>query len=101
MAFATEDGPQVEPVTVVFKDGTYLIGTASKTASHLTIGDEVVLVVDDGVQFFDLRATYVRARVQPLREMKGPESDSFWFEVRPTRTVAWDYARIREADDAS
>ena len=99
VTFVSADGPQVEPVTVLFKEESYLVGMPSSAASHLTAGEEVVLVVDDGIQFFDLRAIYVRGHVQPLREEEGLVSDSFWFEVRPTRTVAWDYARIREVDD--
>ena len=98
VAFITDGGPQAEPVTLLFKDDSYLIGMPSSAASHLTAGEEVVLVVDDGVQFFDLRAIYVRGHVQPLRELEDPKSNLFWFEVQPTRTVAWDYARIREVD---
>ena len=35
------------------------------------------------------------------RAIDGLPSDCFWFEVQPTRTVAWDYGRIREVDDES
>jgi hypothetical protein len=101
VAFVTDHGPQAEPVSLLFKDGRYLIGMPSTAASHVTAGEELVLVVDDGVQFFDLRAIYVRGRVKPLPEIESPPSDVIWFEVEPTRTVAWDYARIREVDDES
>jgi len=101
VAFITDDGPQAEPVNVRVKDDHCVVGIPSRAASHLTVGEEVVLVVDDGVQFFDLRAIYVRGHVQPLGEIEGPNSDSFWFEVQPMRTVAWDYARIREVPDES
>jgi hypothetical protein len=101
LAFAGDEGPQVEPVSVLFKDDRYLVGMPSSAASHPTVDEEVVLLVDDGVQFFDLRAIYVRGHVHPLGGVKYLSSDFFWFEVRPTRTVAWDYARIREVDDES
>jgi hypothetical protein len=101
VAFTSDEGPQVELVTVLFKDDRYLVGMPSSAASHLTVHQEVVLLVDDGVQFFDLRAIYVRGHVQPLGGMEGLAGDFFWFEVQPTRTVAWDYARIREIDDES
>jgi hypothetical protein len=101
VAFITDDGPYVESVTVTFKDDRYVVGIATSAASQLTSGDEVVLLVDDGVQFFDLRAIYVRGHFRPLGEAEGPTSDAFWFEVQPTRTVAWDYASIREVDDES
>jgi hypothetical protein len=103
VAFTSDEGPQVEPVTVLVKDDRYLVGMPSRAASHLTIHQEVVLVVDDGSQFFDLRAIYLRGHVQPLDRSGDLPADFFWFEVQPTRTVAWDYARIREseADDES
>jgi hypothetical protein len=101
VAFASDDGPQVELVTVLVKDDRYLVGMPSSAASHLTVHEEVVLLVDDGCQFFDLRAIYVRGHVQPLVGVEGLAGDLFWFEVQPTATVAWDYARIREVDDES
>jgi hypothetical protein len=101
VAFASDEGPQAELVTVLFKDDRYLVGMPSTAASHPTVDEEVVLLVDDGVQFFDLRAIYVRGHVQPLAGVKYLSGDVFWFEVQPTRTVAWDYARMREVDDES
>ncbi len=99
VAFTDDDGARVEPVTLLFKDDCYLVGMPSNAANHLTASDEVVLLVDDGVQFFDLRAIYVRGHVELLGEPE--EGDLFWFAVRPMRTVAWDYARIRAVDDES
>ena len=101
LAFAGDEGPQVELVTVLFTEDRYLVGISSSAASHLTVHQEVVLLVDDGVQFFDLRAIYVRGYVQPLDGVESLAGDYFWFEVLPTRSVAWDYARIREVDDES
>jgi hypothetical protein len=99
VAFAGDEGPHVDPVTLLCKDGRYLVGMSSSAASHPTLHEEVVLLVDDGCQFFDLRAMYVRGHMEPPGEMEHPAPDDFWFEVEPTRTVAWDYARIREVDD--
>jgi hypothetical protein len=101
LAFASDEGPQAELVTVLFKDDRYLVGMPSSAASYLAVDEEVVLLVDDGVLFFDLRAIYVRGHVQPLGEVAGLAGDFFWFEVQPTRTVAWDYARMRKVDDES
>jgi|ERR1700722_12263243 hypothetical protein len=101
LAFASDEGPRVELVTVVFKEDRYLVGMPSSAASHLTAHQEVVLLIDDGVQFFDLRAIYVRGHVQPLSGVEGLADDSVWFAVQPTRSVAWDYARMREVDDES
>jgi hypothetical protein len=101
ISFASDEGPRVEPVTVLFKDDRYLVGMPSSAASHPTVDEEVVLLIDDGVQFFDLRAIYVRAHVQPLGGVEGLAGDLFWFALQPARTVAWDYARMREVDDES
>jgi hypothetical protein len=101
VTFASDAGPRVELVTVVCKDDRYLVGMPSGAANHLTAHQEVVLLVDDGVQFFDLRAIYVRGHVQPLGGVEGLADDFFWFAVQPTRSVAWDYARMREVDDES
>jgi hypothetical protein len=101
VAFASDEGPQAEPVTLLVKDDRYLVGMSSTAASHLAAHEEVVLLVDDGFHFFDLRAVYVRGHVHPLGGVEGLAGDFVWFEVQPTRTVAWDYARIRELDDES
>lgn len=101
VAFASDEGPQAELVTVLFKDDRCLVGMPSGAASHLTAHEEMVLLVDDGVQFFDLRAIYIRGHVQPLGGADDMAGDFVWFEVQPTRTVAWNYARIREVDDES
>ena len=101
VAFAGDEGPRTEPVSVLVKDDRYLVGVPSSAASHPTVDEEVVLVVDDGLQFFDLRAIYVRGHVQLLDEMEGLAGEMFWFAVQPTRAVAWDYAHIREVDDES
>jgi hypothetical protein len=99
VAFAGEEGPEAELATVLFRDDRYLVGMPPSTASHLTAHQEVVLLIDDGVQFFDLRAVYIRGHVQPQRGVEGLAAEFVWFDVQPTRTVAWDYARMREVDD--
>lgn len=101
VAFASDEGPRTEPVILRYKDGRYLVGMPSTAASHPTVDHEVVLVVDGGFHFFDLRAIYIRGHVHPLNAQESPAGDFFWFEVQPTRAIAWDYARIREVDDES
>ena len=101
VAFADDEDPQAELVTVLFRNDRYLVGMPWCAATHTTDHDEVVLLVDEGFQFFDLRAIYVRGHVQPLGEVEGLPGDFFWFVVQPTRTVAWDYGRMREMDDES
>ena len=59
----------------------------------------VVLLVDDGVQFFDLRAVYIRGHTRPAPATTDLTPELSWWEVRPSRVVAWDYARMREVQD--
>jgi hypothetical protein len=102
VAFVTEAGPHVEPVTVVCKDDRFFVGLSPNAVMHLRGQTEAVLVIDDGLQFFDLRAVYVRGYLHPRDGMEdnGNRADDYvWFVIGPTRTVAWDYARIREVAD--
>ena len=101
LAFADDECPQAEPVMVVFRDDRYLVGIPRSAAAHPAAHDEVVLLVDEGSHFFDLRAIYLRGHVQPLGQMEGLPKDFVWFAFRPRRTVAWDYGRMREVDDES
>lgn len=101
LAFADGEGPHVEPVTLVCREGDYLVGMHPSAAADLEADQEAVLIIDDGVQFFDLRAIYVRGRCRPSDQLAGLADDFAWFAVTPTRTVAWDYARIRKVDDES
>ena len=54
-----------------------------------------------GGRFFDLRSLYVRGHARSASAPRGVDADLGWIEVVPTRTVAWYYGRMREADDAT
>jgi hypothetical protein len=59
----------------------------------------VVLLVDEGVYFFDLCAVYVRGHAQPAEPPIGAHAGHTWFELIPLKTVAWDYGTLREVTD--
>lgn len=83
--------PVAEPVTVQFEDGRFLIH--ARAPLPLDRSDEAVLVVDDGLYYFDLRAVYVRGSPRPV---DGPSGDTgAWFEIEPTKLTCWDYGRLR------
>ena len=92
VAFIYNGQPQIEPVHLRYQNGRYLIGI-EPPASAPNPSDEVVLIVDDGVLFFELRAVYVRgvARSAP----SSRQDDVRWVEVEPSRTSSWDYGRMR------
>ena len=62
IAFATDQGPQSQPVILVWREDRYLVGIPDHASNQPHSGEEVVLLVDEGVHFFDLRAVYIRGR---------------------------------------
>ncbi len=99
IAFAHEEGPQALPITVTWWDRRYLIGISQTADPQPDPGQEVVLLVDEGVYFFDLRALYIRGNVQPTQPRPGATPGYTWFEVIPAKVVAWDYGTLHEVDD--
>ena len=101
LAFASDDRPHAQPIAFVWLDGRYLAGIPEATNLQPGVDQEVVLLVDEGVQFFDLRAIYIRGRVKPAETPAGAPADRTWVEVIPLKTVAWDYGTLREVTDES
>jgi len=101
LAFAGDYRPHAQPIAFVWRDGRYLVGISAKADLQPAIDQEVVLLVDEGVQFFDLRAIYIRGRVKPVEAPQGVPAGRTWFEVIPLKTVAWDYGTLREVQDES
>jgi len=99
IAVAGHDGPRIETATVAFRDGRYLVGVPAESTALPADGEEIVLLVDEGCQYFELRALYVRGRVAPPAETEHLGEDSAWLVVEPARVTAWDYGRMQETDD--
>ncbi len=101
LAWACDHGPYAQPIAFVWHDGRYLAGIPAESDLRPSADQEVVLLVDEGVYFFDLRAIYIRGRVQPAETPNGAPAGRTWFEVIPLKTVAWDYGTLREVQDES
>ena len=101
IAFASDHGPQAQPIVLVWHDGRYLAGIPEDADHRPGSGHEVVLLIDEGVHFFDLRAIYIRGQVKPAEAPGGAPVGRTWFEVVPLKTVAWDYGTLREVRDES
>jgi hypothetical protein len=99
IGFAHGDEPQAQPVNLVWRDERYFIGLPPAAAYQPENGQEAVLLVDEGVYFFDLRAIYIRGLLQPTLAPAGAPTGSTWYELTPTKTVAWDYGTLHEVDD--
>ncbi len=96
LAYASDHGPQALPVGLVWKAGRYLVHISANIDPPPIAGQEVVLLVDEGIYYFDLRAIYVRGVVQPAEPPPGAPPGYTWLEVVPQKTVAWDYGMMRE-----
>ena len=95
MSFAVESRPWVEAVPFRYDKGRFLVrvGKGSRFPSD---GAEVVLVVDEGVLFFYLRAVYIRGTTATAEPTANGERK--WLEVKPTKVSSWDYGRMRVSD---
>ena len=99
IAFATEHGPQSQPVMLMWRNDRYLVGIPENAAQQPGPGQEVVLLVDEGLYFFDLRAIYVRGHVQAVEAPREVSAGCTWVEVAPVKIVAWDYGMLHEVSD--
>jgi len=101
LSFACNDGPYAQPIAFLWQDGRYLVGIPETENLRPAIDHEVVLLVDEGVYFFDLRAICIRGHVKPAEAPNGAPAGRIWLEVIPLKTVAWDYGTLREVHHGS
>jgi len=94
LAYAQAAGPCALPIAFVWRHDRYFVGLPAPT--DLQADQEVVLLIDEGMHFFDLRAVYLRGRVKPVDPPLNAPADQAWFEVLPTKVVAWDYGTLHE-----
>ncbi len=101
ICFACDHGPQAQTIVLMWQDGRYLADIPEDADRRPSSGQEVVLLIDEGVHYFDLRAIYIRGRVKPTEAPRGAPAGHTWLEVVPLKTVAWDYGMLREVRDES
>ncbi len=99
LSFASDLGPQTQPVGLLWHEGRYLVNIPEEADPQPVPGQEVVLLVDEGVYYFDLRAIYIRGQVRVSEAPPNAPVGRKWIEVDPTKTVAWDYGMLREVKD--
>lgn len=99
IAFEGQNGPCSQPIALVWRDRRYFVGIPQNADQRPSPGQEIVLLVDEGVHFFDLRAIYIRCRVQPAQPPGNAPASHTWIEAIPVKTVAWDYGMLREVND--
>jgi hypothetical protein len=95
LAFIENDAASVVPAHAVFVEDKYFFAIAEGAAPELD-DREVVLVIDDGPYWFELRGVSARGlakRADPpaLQAARGLA----WYVIETRRVLAWDYGSIR------
>ena len=99
ISFASDHGPIVQPVGLLWRDDRCWVSFPGNAEYPVLSGQEVVLLVDEGVYYFDLRAIYIRGHVKTTEAPPDAPAGRAWVEVVPIKTVAWDYGTLREVQD--
>lgn len=87
LSWVAGDGPRVAPVDVRRTGDT--VEVRARVGEPLPGAGEVVLLIDEGVAFFDLRGGSWRGTILDA----SPEG---WQPLLVARSNAWDYGRLRE-----
>lgn len=95
ISFAGDRGPRAEAIAFVLQGGRYLAGLPITADQWPRCGQEVALLIDEGIHWFDLRGILIRGIVKASEAPASPPKDLRWLEVVPDRTVAWDYGMLR------
>lgn len=100
IGFSRDGAPVAQPVTVFWRDARYFIGIPSGQPAP-NPGQEIVLLSDEGIYWFDLRALYIRGAIQPTEPPDAAPAGHSWIELTPAKTVAWDYGTLHEVNDGN
>lgn len=97
VAFVDRREAEVVPARARYHAGTYRFGVRPEVATGLD-GREVLLVMDDGQYWFELRGISVRGVARRVERADAGEADALaWYAIEPRRVLAWDYGTLREA----
>lgn len=98
VAYVGPGGPECVPVVLRRGDGIR-IGMNPDAVPAPGAPERVVLIVDDGRWWFELRAAVWRGTVAPEVDDRAGRSGGdglVWFRLDPARVVAWDYGQLHE-----
>jgi hypothetical protein len=101
IVFACDHGPQAQPVMLAWRDSRYFVGIPENADQRPGHGQEIVLLVDEGVYYFDLRAISIRGQARPAEPPSDAPAGYTWFELMPLKIVAWDYGALHEVSNES
>jgi len=94
VALLDHDRVDALPVRYRLDGGTHLIGVASEATVAIE-GREVLLVIDDGAYWFELRGVSVRGVATRIDAPDGDRGGHAWYAIAPRRVLGWDYGAIR------
>jgi hypothetical protein len=95
VAFVDRHEAAVVPARARHHAGTYRFGVRPDVALDER---EVLLVLDDGQYWFELRGISVRGVARRVERANAGEADALaWYAIEPRRVLAWDYGTLREA----
>ena len=101
IAFDRNGVAEALPVLHRRRGEQHWIGVALEAMPEPETLARVVLVLDDGSYWFELRAVTWRGRVDPApAEAAGASDDLVWLAFVPTGAVAWDYGTLHDEHDA-
>lgn len=96
IAFVEDEEVTILPAHARVMNGEHRFAVEAASAPDLS-GREVVLMRDDGPYWFELRGISVRGTAARVPSLSAPPGGPLaWYAVAPTRTIAWDYAALRE-----
>jgi hypothetical protein len=96
VAFIDRDAVELLPAQVGTRRGVQLFGLVAAGSPDLE-GREVVLLMDGGSYWFELRGVSMRGSAAPVDPPEGKALGRLrWYAIVPRRVLAWDYVSIRE-----
>lgn len=96
VAFVDDAAVELLPARFRFSADAYLFGVRGGDTGIDLTNREVVLLIDDGEYWFELRGVSVRGVAMRVDPPEGEPDRLVWHAVEPRRVLAWDYGTIRE-----
>lgn len=95
LAFVEGTGIEAQSVSFRHNEGRFWFGVKDPPPTGLAPGAPVYLLVDDGKFMTELRGVAVAGRLGERSNDERDQPGIAWFEVMPSRVIAWDYAALR------